>query len=119
MNNWIDYADLMEFYCKTKKTSLIYFYRLTPIPEDKKADIFAWYEEFTDDNTLDMMKATGQWDIIEVASSELAAEQASEWFPSEENCPDADYYWRCYVMDEKGDFIWWNANTTGLTAPPT
>ena len=108
INEW----DLVESYCQNNDKCVVYFRndRIKSATDAKKAEVWAWYAEFTEDEVLDAMKTLGTWDMIVFSNPDNAIANASAWFPPKADCPDEDYYWECHVVDIDGDFVWKNVD---------
>tara|TARA_B100002019_G_scaffold208021_1_gene180743 strand:- start:3593 stop:3946 length:354 start_codon:yes stop_codon:yes gene_type:complete len=109
LNIW----DTLECYCKTNNTCVIYFTneKIKTADDAKKAEVWTWYEEFTETAVLDAMKTLGEWDMIPVRNVDQAIANAIAWFPSKEDCPDEYHHWVCYIMGTDGDFEWKNMDS--------
>lgn len=106
INEW----ELVEIYCKTQNKSVVYFRnpRIAVADAAKQQQVWDWYADFAEDQVLDAMQTLGTWDMVTFSNVDSAIANASAWFPPNEDCPDADYYWECHVIGPDGDFEWKN-----------
>ena len=109
INEW----ELVEVYCQTKNKSVVYFRnpRIATADAAKQQQVWEWYTDFAEDEVLDAMKTMGTWDMIVFDNVDMAIANAGSWFPPQEDCPDADYYWECHVIGPDGEFEWRNRDS--------
>ena len=111
--NELNVWDTIEAYCKTNDTCLIYFVndKIKTADDTKKAEVWAWYSSFADEDVLILMKTLGDWDMIPVGNVDQAIANATAWFPKKEDCPDEYHHWICHVMGKDGDFEYRNVDS--------
>lgn len=110
INEW----ELVEVYCKTKNKSVVYFRNesIKSASDTKKQQIWDWYADFAEEDVLTAMKTLGTWDMVVFDNVDVAIANAAAWFPAQQYCPDADYYWECHVIGPDGEFEWRNRDLT-------
>ena len=101
--NELNVWDTIEAYCKTNDTCLIYFVndKIKTADDTKKAEVWAWYQNFADEEVLILMKTLGDWDMIPVGNVDQAIANATAWFPKKEDCPDEYHHWTCHQIQKK------------------
>jgi len=115
INTW----ELIDHYCQSNNKSIVLFRneKIKLASAEKQQEVWTWYEEFADEYILEAMKGSGTWDMAVFDNEDIATTNALAWFPAKEFCPDEDYYWECHVINEEGNFVWRNADSTHLTEP--
>ena len=110
--NELQVYDLIASYAQRYQCNLVYFdlTNYNQLDESTKNTVNAWYEDFIDEYVLDIMKQ-GIFNTIKFPDETVACLNAGSWFPRANQCPDANHYIRCYVVDAYGDIIWENKET--------
>jgi len=78
---------------------------------DKKAEVFAWYEDVMPEAEIDRI-----FELKTVyyyfPNEQSAVDNCYDWFPQPQNCPDADHHIPAYVIKPNGGIPYVNADPT-------
>jgi len=81
------------------------------LSDEKKAEVFAWYEDIVPEAEIDRIFELK--DIYYFFQSEqVAVDNCYDWFPQPQNCPDADHWIRAYVIRPDGTIPYLNVDPT-------
>ena len=88
------------------------------LSEDKKAEVFAWYEEnqIIPEAEIDRIFELKNTYYL-FATEMIAVDNCYEWFPQPQNCPDEDHWIKAYVLTPTGTIPYVNNRPTPLTEP--
>jgi hypothetical protein len=87
---------------------------------DKKAEVYNYYKDPIDDDFANWIIPEAEIDAVFEAkdlfyvfkSEQAAVDNCCDWFPQEENLPDADHFISAYVIKPNGTIPYTNKNTT-------